>query len=107
MENRKNQTMVKRTYYGVISDALEACFSFQKGMNPDDYFADTEIPADESLVEALQRAITIEETTQKAYSDAATLSEGFMADIPRTFRIIANNRGRRIAELRNHTDKHH
>ena len=98
---------MKRTYYGVISDALEACFSFQKGMNPDDYFVDTEIPADENLVEALRRAITIEETIQKAYSDAATLSEGLMADIPRTFRIIANKRGRRIAELRNHTDKHH
>jgi len=91
--------MVRRTYYGVISDALEACFSFEKGLDSDTYSVDTEIPAGEGLAQALGRAITIEGTIQKAYSDAATLSEGLMADLPRAFRTVAGKRADRIARL--------
>mgnify|MGYP000498169058 CR=1 FL=1 len=34
-ENRKNAVQIERAYYGVISDALEGCFSFK--INPDEY----------------------------------------------------------------------
>ncbi|MHC1564672.1 MAG: hypothetical protein ACXQTF_05040, partial [Candidatus Hecatellaceae archaeon] len=34
-ENRKNKVLVERAYYGVITDALEACFSFKDGLNPE------------------------------------------------------------------------
>ncbi|UCD73154.1 MAG: hypothetical protein JSW01_00480 [Candidatus Bathyarchaeota archaeon] len=91
-----------RTYYGVISDALEACFSFEEGLDPDAYCIDIQIPDSEGLAEILERAITIEEKIQKAYSDAARLSEGLMADIPRVFSIIAGKREERIAKLRDH-----
>ena len=95
--------MVKRTYYGVISDALEACFSFENGMDSEEYHINTENPPNESLHEALDKAIKIEEVVQKAYSDAATHSEGLMADLPRTFKIAAGRREKRIIEMRNYT----
>ncbi len=61
---------------------MEACFLLKEGMYSDGYSVDTVIPADESLSEALDKAFTVEETVQKAYGDAAILSEGLMADIP-------------------------
>jgi hypothetical protein len=96
----KNKKRVMRTYYGVISDALEACFSFKEGLDTDAYCIDTQIPTDESPTQVFERAIVIEGTIQKAYSDAATLSEGLMADIPRIFKIVAGKRGERITQLR-------
>jgi hypothetical protein len=90
---------VTRTYYGVISDALEACFSFKEGLDPDAYHIDIQIPKSKNLAETLEKAITLEETAQKVYSDAARLSEGLMADIPRVFRIVASKKGERITQL--------
>jgi hypothetical protein len=88
-----------RTYYGVISDALEACFSFKEGLDTDTYCIDTQIPNNGNPTKAFEKAIAIEETIQKAYNDAATLSEGLMADIPRIFKIVAGKRGERINQL--------
>ncbi len=96
----KNKNRVTQTYYGVISDALEACFSFKEGLNTDTYSIDTQIHTNENLTKAFERAIAIEETIQKAYNDAATLSEGLMADIPRILKIVAGKRRERITQLR-------
>lgn len=99
-DNQKNKTMVERAYYGVITDALEACFSFKEGLDSEAYIVRTDIAQAISYSDALKAAIEIEEIIRKAYTDAAGLSEGLMADVPRTFRIIARKRDDRIVKLK-------
>ena len=99
-ENRRYKTMVQRAYYGVITDALEACFSFKEGLNSETYPVKTELAEDASYADSLKVALTNEETIQQLYTDAATLSENLMADVPRTFRIVMKKRGDRIAALK-------
>ena len=99
-ENRKNKVMVERAYYGVITDALEACFSFKDGLNPEAYPIKTELAEGASYADALKAAVEMEETIRKLYLDAAALSEGLMADVPRAFKIIARKRDERIAKLK-------
>ena len=99
-DNLKNKTMAERAYYGVITDALEACFSFEEGLDPEAYTVKSEISEGASYTDALRTAIEIEETIQKVYTDAAALSEGLMADVPRAFKIIARKRGDRVSKLK-------
>ncbi|MEM3641300.1 MAG: hypothetical protein QXH37_05220, partial [Candidatus Bathyarchaeia archaeon] len=95
-----NKTLMERAYYGVITDALEACFSFKEGLNSNSYEVRTEIAEDASYTEALKTALEIEETIRRAYIDAAVLSETLMADVPQTFKKIAQKRDDRIAKLK-------
>jgi rubrerythrin len=99
-DNEKNKIMIQRVYYGVITDALEACFSFKEGIDSQNYVVRTEIAENASFVSVLKLAIEIEETIRKAYIHAATLSEGLMADVPQAFRAIAKKRGDRITKLK-------
>ena len=99
IENKKNKSMIQRVYYGVITDALEACFSFKEGINPQNYAVKTELAEDASFANVLKCAMEIEETIRRAYIDAAELSEGLMADIPRVFKAVAEKRDNRIARL--------
>ncbi len=99
-DSRKNKTMVERAYYGVITDALEACFSFEEGLDSEAYNVETEISPCVSLPDILKKAIDVEEAIKKVYTDAAVLSEGLMADVPRVFRLVARKRDGRIAELK-------
>ena len=96
-ENKKNVVQVQRTYYGVISDALEGCFAFN--INPDDYTLEIEISEKTSYAEALEKAIEMENRIIKFYSDAAEQSKSLMADIPRAFTIVAKKRSSRIPKL--------
>jgi rubrerythrin len=96
-ENGKNITQVERSYYGVITDAIEGCFSFN--VEPDAYTFETKLDEKASYSDALGRAIEIEEKMIKLYSDAAEQSQTLMADVPRVFKIIARKRGNRVAEL--------
>jgi rubrerythrin len=98
-ENKKYKTMVERAYYGVITDALEACFSFEEGLNPEEYPVPTEPSTEADYSTNVKSAVDMEKTIQKAYTDAATLSEGLMADVPQTFKRIAKKRTTRITEL--------
>jgi len=97
-ENRKNVVQVDRTYYGVITDALEGCFAFN--MNPDDYAFKTELVEKASYSEALDKATEIEEKIIKYYSVAAEQSKSLMADVPRAMAIIAKKRDNRKAMLK-------
>jgi hemoglobin-like flavoprotein len=99
-ENQKNKITVERVYYGVITDALEACFSFKDRMDSETYTFKMDIAENASLTEVLQEAIEMEEAIKKAYIDAASLSEGLMADVPKTLRTIAKKREDRIAKLK-------
>ena len=97
-ENEKNVVQIQRTYYGVISDAIEGCFAFN--INPDDYVLKTEVAAGASYAETLKQAVEMEEKMIKFYTDAAEQSKSLMADIPRAFLMVAKKRGNRVAKLK-------
>ena len=95
-ENRKYIVQTERSYYSVISDALEGCYSFN--LDSDDYTLDTAVPA--SYADAVKAAIKNDETVIKFYSEAAQQSESLMADVPRTFKMIAKKKLARIDTLK-------
>jgi len=97
-ENKKNIVQIERSYYGVISDAIEGCFAFNT--DPAEYTFETELAETASYADALSRAVEIEETIIKFYSDAAEQSKSLMADVPRSFTLVAKKRGTRVAKLR-------
>jgi len=96
-ENKKNIVQIERSYYGVISDAIEGCFAFDT--NPDEYTFETELGESASYSDALSRAVEIEEKIIKFYSDAAEQSKSLMADVPRSFILVAKKRSNRISKL--------
>jgi hypothetical protein len=96
-ENRKNVVQVERSYYGVISDALEGCFAFD--VETDSYAFKVDSAENESYDDALDKAIEIEGKMFRFYSDAAEQSRSLMADVPRVFQIIAKKKKSRIEKL--------
>ena len=96
-ENRKNIIRIERAYYGVISDALEGCFSFK--INPDGYTLKIELADSADYSDALNKAVEMEEIIIKFYSDAAEQSKSLLADVPRVFTMVAKKRGDRKAKL--------
>ena len=97
-ENGKNIVQIERAYYGVISDAIEGCFAFN--INPDEYALNTELAEKASYSDALAKAVEIEERIIKFYSDAAEQSKSLMADVPRSFTMVARKRSNRIPKLK-------
>ena len=97
-ENGKNVVQIERAYYGVISDAIEGCFAFN--INPDEYALKTELAEKASYSDALAKAVEIEERIIKFYSDAAEQSKSLMADVPRSFTMVARKRSNRILTLK-------
>jgi rubrerythrin len=97
-ENEKNRVQVERAYYGVITDAIEGCFSFN--IDPVEYSLKTELGKKASYSEALERAMDIEKIIIKFYSDAAEQSKSYMADVPRAFKMVAKKRGNRQLTLK-------
>jgi len=97
-ENKRNITNTERVYFGVISDALEGCYAFN--METDDYTLSTTLAKGAALSKAVSQAVKMEEVIQKFYTQAAEQSKELMADIPRSFAIIARKRGERIAKLK-------
>ena len=93
-ENEKFEKMVKQTYFGVITDALEACFSFQ-GLDTQDYEFQPTLPENASISEVMKTAQEMENRSRNFYLRTAEVSEGLMADIPRLFRKIAKNKEER------------
>jgi hypothetical protein len=96
--NKKNVSTVERAYFGVITDALEGCYAFN--IEPADYAIDVTLPEGVTRAEALEKAVAVEETMVRFYTDAAEQSKGLMADVPRAFTIVARKRGERIDELK-------
>lgn len=97
-ENKRNIQEVKRAYYEVITDAIEGGFAFD--IETDSYSVTAEVPAGMDYLEALQRAIKMEDMIAKFYSDAAEQSKALMADIPRALMKVAKGRQTRIAKLK-------
>ena len=103
-ENKKNETNIKRAYYSVISDALEACFSFG-GLNADNSLSQPIVDEGTSLSEVLRFSIDLEERIEKFYSKAANQSKALMADLPRVLEHVAKLRNKRRMKLRVLLDK--
>ncbi len=96
-ENRKNIAQVERTYYGAITDAIEGCFAFN--IEEDNYAFEADLAQNAKYADALEKAIQMEDTIIKFYSDAAGQSQSLMADLPRVFNLITKKRSGRMSKL--------
>lgn len=103
-ESKKNKVLVTRTYRETITDALEACFSFE-GLDLGDYVVRTILAEDTSDSDALGIAIELEDKASKFYFDVAELSKSLLATIPGAFRKVAERRNSRKQVLRSLFDK--
>ena len=97
-ENMKYTMMIERAYYGVITDAIEGCFAFS--VETDKYTFEREPAKESGYTDALNQAIDMEQKLMSFYTDAAEQSEAFMADVPRTFLIVARKRKDREDKLK-------
>jgi len=97
-ENNKYAMMIQRAYYEVITDAIEGCFAFS--VETDKYTFERELAKEIGYANALNQAIDVEQKLISFYVDAAEQSKAFMADVPRTFLIIAKKRKAREDKLR-------
>ena len=102
-ENKKNIVEIERSYYGVISDALEGCFAFN--IDPEKYVLEIDVSDGASDLDALRRVVVMEEIITKFYRDAAEQSRSLMADVPRTFMRIMKKRESRRQSLQALLDK--
>jgi rubrerythrin len=96
-ENKKNIAQIERTYYGVITDAIEGSYAFN--INPDDYDLEISVSQGASYTNVLDQAVKIEEKIIQFYVDAAEQSKSLMADVPRAFTLVARKRESRKAKL--------
>jgi len=96
-ENRRNIVDIERAYYGVISDALEGCFSFD--IDADNATFRTELAEGMTYSDILGKAIEMEDRIIEFYLDAAEQSKSLMADVPRVFQRVAKKRTGRKAKL--------
>jgi len=97
-ENSNYVTMIQRAYYGVITDAIEGCFAFS--VETGKYTFESEPAKEPGFADALNQAINMEQKLISFYTDAAEQSKAFMADVPRTFLIVAKKRKGREDKLR-------
>ena len=102
-ENAKYVTQIERAYYGVITDAIEGCFAFD--LNPEDYQVKAEPAKDSSYSNALKEALAMEEKILNFYRVAAEQSKHLMADVPRSFTLVAKKRNERIPKLKELLEK--
>jgi len=97
-ENRKNITQIQQVYYGVITDAIEGCFTFS--LNPEEYAFELELSENQTYPDVINKYIEVEEKTLRFYLDAAEQSQTLLADIPRAFRLVAKKREERKLRLK-------
>jgi rubrerythrin len=97
-ENTKYVTQIERAYYGVITDAIEGCFAFD--LNPEDHQVKAAPSKDASYSNALKEALAMEEKILNFYQVAAEQSKHLMADVPRSFTLVAKKRSERVPKLK-------
>ena len=97
-ENKKNIVQIDRAYYGVITDAIEGGYAFN--LDPDNYTFNIGIPENASYADILKQAAAIEDKITAFYTDAAEQSRALMADVPRTFLMVAKKREARREKLK-------
>ena len=87
-----------RSYYSVITDALEGCFGFD--LTAEKYSIDADTPDGLSGESCLQKAIAVETIMLALYEEAATQSGPLLADVPRSMRIIQRKRTKRLEGIK-------
>jgi hypothetical protein len=97
-ENRKFIKQFEAAYYGVITDALEGCYAFN--LDPDKYQLNTKLDAKAAIAAAASKALDTEDNLIRFYTDAAEQSKPLMADVPRTFTLIAKKRTERVEQIK-------
>jgi hypothetical protein len=97
-ENRKYVIQIQRAYQSVITDAIEGCYAFQ--LDSEKYQIQTDLPGDSSFKQAAAQALAIEETILNFYHTAAEQSMSLMADVPRTFKLVAKKKAGRLEQLK-------
>jgi rubrerythrin len=97
-ENKKNIVQIDRAYYGVITDAIEGGYAFN--LDPDKYTFRTEIPEKAGYADTLKQAAAMEGKITAFYTDAAEQSRALMADVPRTFLLVAKKREARLTKIK-------
>jgi len=102
-ENEKYVKQIERTYYGVITDAIEGCFAFD--LNPEDFQIKVTLPKDDSYSNAVKEALAMEEKIINFYQVAAEQSKHLMADVPRSFTLVAKKRSERLTKLKSLLEK--
>ena len=95
-ENRKTNADIERSYYSVITDAIEGCYAFN--MDTDNYEINTTLD-DASYQDALKQVLENERALIRFYSDAEEQSRATLADIPVAFRMVVKKRNERVAKL--------
>ena len=95
-ENKRFITDIQRTYYGVITDALEGCYAFD--LDPSQYEISNPT-AKGPLAEDLATALDMEGRITRLYADAAAQSKGLMADVPRVMERVVKSRTKRQEKL--------
>lgn len=96
-ENKKYTDQIDRAYYGVITDAIEGGYAFN--IDPDDYSLPITLKDGAGYADVVNQAKEIENTIIRFYTDAAEQSKPLLADVPRTFSLIARKRGKRLEKL--------
>ena len=96
-ENKKNTTQVERSYYGVITDAIEGCFAFN--IDTENYTLSLDLADGADYSDVLNQAIDMENKIIQFYETAAEQSRSLLADVPRAFTLIARKRKSRIEKL--------
>lgn len=93
-ESRKLREMVLRAYREVITDAIEAGFSFPS-LCESDYEIDMDLTDDLSFSDILKIAIYVEEKSYKFCTDVSESSRDLLADITQAFKWVANRKAKR------------
>jgi rubrerythrin len=97
-DGQKNKKQVVRTYQETISDAYEASNSLE-GLDLKEYAMETKLVEDTSFAQALEMAISLEDTACGFYAELAARSESLLATIPRAFKRVVKNRSKRKDRL--------
>jgi rubrerythrin len=96
-ENNRYIIQAERAYFGVISDALEGCYSFSIDVSK--YEITPPVEEKNSFQNTIQAALKIEKAIISFYNDAAEQSKPFLAEVPRIFTMISKSRQKRLVKL--------
>ena len=97
-DSKKNKVFIVRTYQETITDAMEACFSFE-GLNLNDYALEDLSAKGRSDAEGLAMALALEEKAITFYADVAGRCQSLLGTIPWAFRRVAEARSKRKAQV--------
>jgi hypothetical protein len=100
-ENQKFIQQIERTYYGVITDALEGCYALN--LEADKYQINNKIASGASYASVLNQALKMEELIIDFYTIAAEQCKSLMADVPRAFSLVVKKRNERVSKLKSLT----